>query len=124
MILRELAEILHDNNLGTLGVNMFIHNMPQTASTGILLLERMSGDLIDREIKGMRNGGFQVVVRVPNYNDTLINSIIPLLTITGKVVKGIDVKYILPRADPVVYPATDGNNIEYSVNFDAVYAKI
>lgn len=124
MILREMAALLEDGNVGTLGVDMFIHFMPQDVSVGILLLDRMSGNLIDNEIKGMRRGGFQVITRGPNFDDTLINSIVPLLTIEGKVVKGLDVKYILPKADPVVYPATDGNNIEYSVNFDAVYAKI
>lgn len=124
MILKEMAMILEANNIGSLGTDLFIHSMPYDISIGVLLLNRMSGDLIDHELKGIRRGGFQVIVREANYDDTLINSIIPLLTIQGKIINGLDVKYILPKSDPIVYPATDGNNIEYSVNFDAVYAKI
>ena len=123
MIINKMAAILVANNLGTLGVNIFTHFMPVRVTTGILILPRLSGELIDYDLPGMRRGGFQVVVRVPDYDEALINSIIPLLTIDGKVVDGLDIKYIHPRHDPVVYPATDGNNIEYSVNFDAVYAK-
>lgn len=124
MILKEMATILEENNIGTLGIDLFIYFMPFDVAVGILLLPRLSGELIDNDITGLRRGGFQVVVRTPDYDDTLVNSIVPLLTIRGKVVKGLDIKYTLPKSEPVVYPATDGNNIEYSVNFDAVYAKI
>lgn len=124
MILKEMAQILVDNGIGTLGVDMFIHFMPYDVAVGILLLPKQTGDLIDNEVEGLRKGGFQLIVRMPDYDDSFISSIIPLLTIKGKVINGLDVKYILPRTDPVVYPATDGNNIEYSVNFDTVYAKI
>lgn len=123
MIIKEMASILEDAGIGTIGVDIFVNYMPSDVEVGILLLGRMSGDVIDYYLPGIKRGGFQVIVRVPDYDDALINSILPLLTIQGKTVKGLDVKYILPKTDPVVYPATDGNNIEYSVNFDAVYAK-
>ena len=119
-----MARILEENNIGSLGIDLFVYVMPYDVSVGVLLLPRPSGELIDHELTGIRRGGFQVIVRSPDYNDTLINSIIPLLTIQAKVLNGLDIKYILPKSEPVVYPATDGNNIEYSVNFDAVYAKI
>ena len=123
MILNEMAQILQEANLGTIGVNIFTHHMPQTVSTGILLLDRAPGDFIDHELRGIRRGGFQIIVRVSDYNDTLINAILPLLSIESKIVKGLDVKYIRPKSNPFVYPSTDGKNIEYSLNFDAVYAK-
>jgi len=123
MILREMANILVAGGFGTLGRNIFIHHMPAEVEIGILFRDQMPGDRIDREIKGIRRGGFQVVVRQPDYDDTLARQIAEALSIEAQVIQGLDVKYILPRSEPFVYPATDGKNIEYSVNFDAVYAK-
>lgn len=123
MILKEMANILVSNDLGVLGVNLFIHHMPQTVESGILLLDRMPGATIDHELRGMLRGGFQAIVRTTTYDETLARAIMNALSIESRIVEGLDVKYILPKSEPFAYPATDGKNIEYSVNFDAVYAK-
>lgn len=124
MIVKEVAEMLVDGGVGTLGIDIFTHFMPYDVDIGVLVLANIAGDAIDYEITGMRRGGFQVIVREPDYDDTLISRISSLLTIQSEVMYGLDIKYMLPKSEPVVYPATDGNNIEYSVNFDAMYAKI
>lgn len=123
MILRQMAELLQEAGLGTIGTNIFMYRMPNTVTSGLLLLDRMPGDTIDHELRGMRRGGFQVVARGQTYDETLIRATLPILSIESKVIKGLDVKYIRPRSEPFAYPATDGENIEYSLNFEAVYAK-
>ena len=123
MKLEPIAEALEVGGIGTRGTSIFIHRMPEKVTAGILLLSRLTGTPIDREIPGLRKTSFQVIVRGRDYANgyNLAEQISALLTIEGGMLGDINIHWILPKHEPVVYPVSKGDLLEISVNFEAVY---
>ena len=125
MKMDSLAQKISDDGLATPGVNLFIHKMPSKVESGILLLNKLSGTPIDFELPGYRRTGFQVIVRHTDYTAgiELMENVVSSLTIKGgeTLLGDMHVKHILPKHEPVVFPVSEGDFLEISVNFDAVY---
>lgn len=125
--LKDLLALLAEEGVGRIGGkdgNMFVNGMPQSIKLGLSLMGKLTGDTIDYELPKYRKTGFQLVVRAREYQEgeNLIKAAVEALTITRP--KSLDnhhVKYVRPRHDFVSFPLSDGNNTEFSVNFDAVY---
>lgn len=125
MKLDALAQILIDEGIATAGVDLFIHKMPSNIKVGVLLLNKLSGTPIDFELPGYRRTGFQVIVRHTDYAQgiMLANNVSTALTFKGveSTLGDMLIKHILPKHEPVVFPVSEGDFLEISVNFDAVY---
>lgn len=124
MNLESLAEYLEQKGYGKRGKDIFAFNMPAAAETGILLMNPLSGTPIDHYLPGYRKGRFEIVVRALSYSDgfNLAQCLSDELTIVAETeMTGMQVKNILPRHDPVVFPNSKGDNLEFSVAFDATY---
>lgn len=122
-MVKQIANMLYEGGFGSPGVDIFTNFMPYDA-VGILILPKMGGDAISQDTAGFRSGGFQVVTRVEDYDDSLILRVSKALTVHNLTTDNFDIKFIVPRHEPICYPVTEGNNIEYSVNFDTKYARV
>lgn len=106
------------------GVSMYAGQMPDGVTNMVALMPALTGNKIDHELPGYRKTGFQLVVRSKDIvsGEALAKQVMDALTIRGETnITGFQIKYVLPKHDPVSYPLSDGNNIELSVNFDATY---
>lgn len=105
------------------GVTLFINQMPLETRLGLLLKEGFAGTEIDGEIPSLRRARFQLAARGQNYADVkaLVEESIVVLTLTGVMLEGMQVKSIRPLTEPIPYQASIGNYVEFSVNFLAIY---
>lgn len=119
-----LAELIETASLGRAGRDLFVHFMPHTIKKGILLIDGVSGSKRDPYIPGYRRGKFQAIVRTTTRleGENLAFQLADLLTLDNTRLTGVHVKRIAPIHDPLVYPYSDGSALEFSTNFEAVYA--
>lgn len=123
MNLEPFANCLQAMDVGVIGNNIFLYNMPNTVHEGILFVAPLSGMKIDPDLPNYRKGKFQVIVRSEAYSDAkeLADSVMGVLDFANKVVDNYSVKYVRPRTEPVVFPVSEGDYIEFSLNFNTVY---
>lgn len=106
---------------------IFINDLPAMVEAGVLLKEGYSGANIDPEIKGLRKTRFQIAVRDSRENQVLskrlCKKIMDALSmeVETRVPDGILIKHCRPLTEPIPYPISNGNNIEYSLNFFITY---
>lgn len=127
MNLMPLANRLQDAGLGVKGTNLFIGMLPAAAERATLLRNPLQGTPIDYELPGFYKTQFQLIVRVPAgfYVDgeTLIGQVIASLTLTEQQVEDHFFNYCRPRTEPVVYPLSNGNMLEFATMFDCCFVK-
>ena len=123
MKLESIAAKLEEDGVGIQGQTLFVHRMPESISAGVLLLNRLSGTPINHELPGLRKTSFQVIVRDTDYTSgfTKAEQISELLSIEDQALGNMNIHWILPKHEPVVYPVSRGDLLEISVNFEAVY---
>lgn len=123
MKLDVLAQALEDALVGKIGRDIFVHFMPDQIVEGVLLLNSLSGAAIDHELPGYRRSTFQVIVRHQDYDEgeALARTVAGILTMEYETFTGVTTRYVRPKHDPVVYPVSKGDNLEFSVNYEAVY---
>jgi hypothetical protein len=124
--LDSLLQHLVNADVGVEGVDLFVNSAPSEVVPAIILVGKLSGDPIDYELPGYRKSGYQVVVRSRLHaeGEELIQKAVEALTMYNVELEGHHVKYSRPKHDFVYFPASDGNNTEFSVNFDTVYVKV
>lgn len=119
MNIEPIVDHLVANGIGRKGVDIFGHSFPATVVNGVLVV---SNSPIKRHAyqKGRRDGSIQILVRGVNYNDIQVKaeSIANLLDAEGLVLGGIKFLNINPTDDPLVYPRSEGSQLEASVNFN------
>jgi hypothetical protein len=128
MNLMPLADYLQDNGLGTQGTDLFVHMMPAEADRAMLLRVPLSGTKINYDLPGFFKTSFQLIVRVPaagfDDGEQWASDIIAALTL-AEVQIGDDhfFNYCRPRTEPVPFPLSKGNLIEFNVMFDCCFVK-
>lgn len=127
MNLLELAEFLEAQELdlrvtGTMK-NLFLTHMPAQVTRGVLLRENAPGPMVDHEIPRYYRASFQVVVRHDDYpkGRKMAEDISAALTMHEVTIGSMLFHYSRPRHLPFVFPASQGDLLEFSVNFDACY---
>lgn len=126
MNLMPLADRLEAAGLGTKGVDLFLNAMPSDATSAIMMRPPLRGTEIDYELPGFYKPEFQLIVRSPSYEAGLAftNQVVAALTILQRETVGnLHFNYCRPRTEPVAFPLSDGNLLEFNVNFDACYVK-
>jgi len=126
MFLKAIAEYAQSVGAGTIGQDLFAYNMPETPNIGILLRQPLVGAEIDYELPGYRKSKFQVVVRckatqIEQGRATIDDFVAKITLMQETALTGYTIKFMRPRHDPIVYPISEGANLEFSVNFDVVY---
>lgn len=125
MDLKPLIDKLAADGFGTFGTDLFIFQMPPAPRQAILLRERLQGTPINHELPGYFRTIFQMVVRHASYVDgmALAKQVSAALTVRqeGTAIGPLTVNYIRAQTEPVGFPVSEGNLIEFSVFFDACY---
>ena len=128
-----IAKKIEAAGLGQIGKSIFIDSMPAEVKRGILIKSPIAGVKIDHELPGWYKPRLQIIVRSQTHLDgsTLSNAISNLFMTKQETIWRDDsnnpvflIKHILPESLPIVYPRSDGNGLEFSINFDFCYVAI
>lgn len=123
MDLKAMATKLQKDGIGQWGVDIFIGHMPEGAQSGILLRGALIGTPIDYDLPNYRKTKFTLAARGVGYVQTqdLAKRASESLTIAETQLKGMDIRFVRPRTEPVAFPINDADLFEFLVIFDAVY---
>lgn len=127
MNLMPMADILQNAGLGVQGETIFINRMPPTAQRAILLRSPLAGTKIDYELPGFYQTEFQLIARSHDFadGDAFIREAMALLLIEYETsIDGVQINYCRPRTEPVTYPLSLGNLLEFSVGFDICFVRV
>ena len=122
MNLEGVAAILEAGKVAVSGKNMFINFMP-TEYEGILLRHPFGGTPIDHELPGYRSTSFMLIVRMKNYSQArdIMTKAVNAVTLEGVEAGGMQINYMRPRAEPLVYQPSAGGLVEMITNIDCSY---
>lgn len=130
LVPEHIASILTTARIGTLGKTMFCHALPPSVTTGIVIMGDLSGSEIDHDLPGWRMGHIQVIVRDPSYSAglTLSRQIITALSseqprdlAAAGGAPAIRLRRLRPIHDPIVFPRSPGDVMEFSTNYEGVW---
>lgn len=112
----DLAQYLRDANF--LSGRVFAYEMPEDIDLGAMVIPPLEGLVFDPEMPSRYKGPYQVLVRTKELRDAhdLGADLIQLLTFHNVNVGGMYVQLSEPVSTPIVYPRTDANQYEASVN--------
>lgn len=126
MNLLPLVEHLQAKKVGTAGKTLYINMLPIDVPLAILLRNSLTGTLIDYELPGYSKTQFQAIVRAPSYpqGESLMEKLTTNLTLSEVKIGPYFFNYCRPRTEPVVFPLSEGNLLEFSVYFDVSCYKV
>lgn len=126
MNLLPLAEHLQTNKVGTMGKTIYINMLPIGVPLAVLLRNSLTGTEIDYELPGYSKAQFQSIVRAPGYpqGEALMEKLTAALTLNDVTIGPYHFNYCRPRTEPVVFPLSEGNLLEFSVYFDVSCYKV
>jgi len=105
---------------------VFMFHMPETVTDGILILHNLAGAKLDPSLPGYKRAKFQTIVRSNNFENGYAKSkqIMDVFKVAArKTQSNIYFHFIEPLHDPVAFPVSKGNFIEFSVNFETAYTE-
>ena len=99
-------------------LQVFAYNMPVDIKRGVLVVANMPAD-IHQDIYGYRIGEFTIVVRDSDYESgiDIATQISSALTGEGLTISGVYFMFIRAKHEPMVFPRSEGNGLEFSVSF-------
>lgn len=118
-----LAANGHGRSSGS-GRNIFVNHLPAAINAGVMIRQDYEGVSYQHELPGYFKAAFQVIVRNPDYvaGQTLAENIAVTLNKERVVIGTMNVKYIRPIQKPIVFPASEGDYLEFSTYFDVCYS--
>jgi hypothetical protein len=126
-----IVKKIEDLALGVAGQSLFVHEMPAECKVGILVRLPLTGIKIDHELPGYHRGSTQFIVRAPSHTvgQPLADALLAAFTLNEVTLldaegKGMHLKHMLPKTLPIVYRRSDGNGVEWSINFELAYTRI
>lgn len=117
-----LRQILINN--GFPSKEIFVYNMPEAVERGVLLLHSLNGAKLDRYIPDYKRANFQAIVRASDFKSgyALSESVMAAFKVIKRYQQDdVFFHFIEPLHDPVAFPVSKGNFIEFSVNFRTTY---
>lgn len=129
LVPEHIAPILQAAGVGTLGKDLFCHRLPASIARGVMVTGDLAGTDIDHELPGWRQGRLQVIVRDPNHLQGLTKTrqVMAALSLGQRLLPAaggapaVQLRRLRPMHDPIVYPRSEGDEIEFSVNFEGVW---
>lgn len=125
MNLLDIANLLESQGVGVKGKSIFIYMIPSDAQPAILLRNPLTGTPYDYELPGFFRAKFRVVVRCVDYatGKAMMDEAVAAMTVQNTQLDSMFVQYMRPIAMPVVFPLSDGNLMEFSVDMDVVFTE-
>ena len=122
MNLYEVQDYLAAEGVGQIGTTLFAHHMPAPVNEGVLVLSQVPQER-DQLIDNYYRGEFQVVVRSDDRETGRLRckQIADILDGQRKVMGNTNFLFIRAMHEPMGYPRSEGNNLEFSVNFQCAY---
>ena len=130
MKLELLAQYLDDEDVARQGRDLFVHFMPEEVTEGVMLKARFQPTERMIDLPDYYKTGFQVIIRASNYIDgnAMADRVSSVLTL-GQITMGDEdeyqqlFRYIRPLHQPIVYPLSRADLLEFSVNFETVFVE-
>jgi len=132
MLLEVLADDIANAGLAAPGETLFIHHMPADVNEGVLIRAPLDGVKVQYDLPGYYKTKIQVIVRARSTKagDDLAKQISGLLTIGQRTINAsalvdsefeLHFNFMRPNSWPIIYPRSDGNALEWSINFDCCF---
>lgn len=107
-------------------VPIFMFHLPEDIELGVLLrVSSAGGAKLDPYLPNYKKGKFQAIVRSKDYEEGygIAQQVIAIFKkVAGTTMgNGTIIHFVFPIHDPIPYPVSIGNFIEFSVNFETVY---
>lgn len=125
MNLEPFAQILEAANIGVANDQIFTDHMPAEIPTGVLLRLPLEGVKIDHYMPGFYKTRLQAIVRAQRHTtgQAIADKVLKALTLRQRTdFEDMLLMQMLPDHLPITYPRSDGNGIEWSLNFCLAYA--
>lgn len=119
-----LLDRLEAAAIGVKGTSLFVNMMPTECELGVLLKLPLTGTKINYELPGYFKTSLQVVARSHDYAqglDLVKRAVAALLITTDTVVGAMTIRFLRPKHQPVAYPLSLGNFIEFNVSMEVCY---
>jgi hypothetical protein len=124
-----LVPLLVAARLGQPGRTLFCHKMPAELTKGLVLLGDLAGTEIDHDLPGWRMGQIQVIVRDDDHalGTQRSRQVMTALTLNDHLLPAaggagrIQLRRLRPIHDPIVYPRSEGDVMEFSMNFEGAW---
>lgn len=110
-----------------MGQTVFLHRMSDAHPEGLMLRNsNQNGLSIDHEVTGLRRGRLTALYRSPDVKRGTDRMALVMdgLTLTDTRFGRCLIKQMFPLSEPIPYPVTGTDNVEFSVEFHVVYAII
>ena len=103
--------------------NLFSYSIPAQVSNAVLLVAESANGFVDHEIPGIFKNRYQVIVRDAVYETakTRADELFDLLNLREVDMGEYVVTHSLPRHKPFPFRRSDGDLVEFSINFDVRY---
>jgi hypothetical protein len=124
MSLETVAKHLENMRVGRVGVSIFVNEMPESCSLGVLVRDRYSGTPIDHYLPNYRQTGYRLAIRSTTYKEGFDFAwrVVEALTLHAETQVGDTlVKQFLPQNEPRPYRRSAGAFWEFEVDLDAVF---
>lgn len=107
---------------------VYMYRFPETELSGILLLHNMNGAKLDPNLPDLKKGKLQAIIRASKNDFESGYALSKRVIATFKAVKrttidGVLIHFIEPMSDPIAFPVSKGNFIEFSCNFETAYTE-
>lgn len=105
---------------------IYMYHMPEKDVEAILLLHSMSGVRLDANLPGYKKGKLQAIIRSDNFESgyAIAKSVIDAFKVVkSRTIGSVYLHFVEPLQDPVAFPKSKGNFIEFSVNFTTAYTE-
>lgn len=124
MNLQPILEHLQAQGLGEIGKTLFRHKMPHEVPAGLLLASQTPIQ-IHPYLEAVRKGSFQVIARGATEDEVeqRLNQVSEILSVQGLVLGGMRFFYIRPEHEPLIFPRSESDFVEASVDFAFVYVR-
>lgn len=126
MNLMIIANRLESAGIGKKGKDIFVNMMPASVEQCVLIRQPLSGTKINHELPGYFQTSFQLIVRSHGFEngEVLAKRVVSALTISmNEKVEDHLFMYCRPKTEPVPYPLSNGNLIEFNVTFDTAFIR-
>lgn len=126
MNLDPIRDYIASNSDLITGKDLFSYFSPHTAQSSVLLVTGATGNMPDHEVKGVFKGRYQVIVRDPNYDaaKARASALYDLLNLLETDMGEYVVTYSRPRNTPVPFSRSEGDLVEFSINYDIRYRDV
>lgn len=119
----DIAQIMEDKGLGTIGVDIFALSADPDSQNYVMLYPSADPPVIDPELPFYFVGKFQAIVRNFDHQTglNLCKTISNAMTFTNLETPTLMIKRCRPLAQPRIFRRSESGSLEFSVTYEIVF---